>query len=321
MRSLSTLWNLRLSAFLLAALISLPTSGRTQSKTEGKPGETGAAVRGKVVYNRACAYCHGSRGDGKGPASGPLNPRPRDFTRGTYKFRSTPSGELPTDEDLYRTITNGIPKTMMPAWGQLLSRQERLDVVVYIKSFSDKFERFGAGESIVIGQPTKRNAETMLEGLSLYMLMECWACHGVKGKGDGKSSNTLVDDWGHKIKPFNFTHGVYKGGADPKSVYRTFSTGLNGTPMPAYAEAFLFGGDSIDDLSLYRESFKEMEVAVLKSYLNTQPSESELGEKTQEELDELINGRRWSLVHYVKSLSSKPGLFTRLFGIDTEETK
>ncbi|MFQ5771225.1 MAG: c-type cytochrome, partial [bacterium] len=212
-----------------------------------------AVIRGQQVYNRACIACHGVVGDGNGPAAKYLNPRPRDFTSGTYKFRSTPSGELPTDEDLYRTVTIGIPRTMMPAWRDLLTEQERRDVVAYIKTFSNKFRQMGPGTPIQISREPKMSLQTIAEGKKLYMIMECWACHGLSGKGDGKSANTLKDDWGYKIKPFNFTLGNYKGGKDNRSIYKTFNTGLNGTPMPSYAETFLFGGDSIGDLSSYRE--------------------------------------------------------------------
>lgn len=280
-----------------------------------------AVIRGQQVYNRACIACHGVVGDGNGPAAKYLNPRPRDFTSGTYKFRSTPSGELPTDEDLYRTVTIGIPRTMMPAWRDLLTEQERRDVVAYIKTFSNKFRQMGAGTPIQISREPKMSLQTIAEGKKLYMIMECWACHGVSGKGDGKSANTLKDDWGYKIKPFNFTLGNYKGGKDNRSIYKTFNTGLNGTPMPSYAETFLFGGDSIGDLSSYREAYSAGEVAALKTYLDSQPTEEELGKMSEEELHKLINRRKWSLVHFVKSLSRKEGLFYRLFVEDTEVTK
>ncbi|MFQ5641360.1 MAG: c-type cytochrome [bacterium] len=310
-------------AFAVSAwAVSLIAQTADDKRSElSKSEQLAAAFRGKQIYDRACVSCHGSLGDGEGSGAKYLDPLPRDFTRGVYKFRSTPSGELPTNKDLYRTITHGIPRTMMPAWKDLLTEQERRDVVAYIKTFSKKFDRYGQGDPIEIGDPPEETPESLVEGLSLYMLMECWACHGVKGKGDGKSAKTLVDDWGHRIKPFNFTLGKFKGGDDLQSVYRTFSTGLNGTPMPAYAEAFLFGGDSIDDLSLYKESFSAMEVAVLKTYLNIQPTEEQLGNMTEKEQEELVDRRRWSLVHYVKSLSKKPGMFRRIFGSDTEITK
>lgn len=280
-----------------------------------------AVFRGMQVYSRGCVACHGIAGDGQGPAAKALNPRPRDFTSGVYKFRSSPSGELPTDEDLYRTVTLGIPRTMMPAWKDLLTDQERRDVVAYIKSFSNKFQRYGQGTPIEIPPEPKVTSRTIAEGKYLYMIMECVACHGPKGKGDGKSAKRLKDEWGHKIKPFNFTTGMYKGGNENRSVYRTFNTGLNGTPMPSYADVFPFGGDSITDLTSYREAYPESEVKALRAYLESQPTEKELGRMSEAELEKLTNRRKWALVHYVKSLSKKPGWLHSLFVEDHELTR
>lgn len=293
-----------------------PAQVRGQSAA---PTEAAAVIRGRAVYNGACIACHGFSGDGNGPAARYLNPRPRDLTSGTFKFRSTPSGQLPTDEDLYRTITSGIPRTSMPAWQNLLIEQDRRDVVAYIKSLSTKFQQ-SPGTPIEIPEEPKVTQQTIAEGKSLYMIMECWACHGTSGKGDGKSANTLKDDWGYKIKPFDFTLGNYKGGNDNRNVYKTFNTGLNGTPMPSYAEIFLFGGDSIGDLSSYREAYSESEVAQLGNYLASQPTEEKLGNMSDEELKRLVGRRKWSLVHFVKSLSRKAGFFYKLFVEDTEVT-
>jgi len=308
---------------LSLAVLSLFASGFAQSQSlpRAEVEKATAELRGQKVYNRACIACHARSGDGNGPAAKYLNPLPRDFTAGTFKFRSTPSGDLPTDQDLYDTITNGIPRTMMPAWEGLLTEKERHDVVAYVKTFSDKFRQNRTGTPIKITPDPGMTPETLVEGKSIYMIMECWACHGTTGKGDGKSAKTLKDDWGHKIKPFNFTLGNYKGGEDPKNVYKTFNTGLNGTPMPSYAEAFLFGGDGIGDLSGYREAYSASEVETLKNYLAGQPKDDEIGTMSETELHALAGRRSWSLVHFVKSLSHKPGLFHKLFVEDTEVTK
>lgn len=283
--------------------------------------KTFAEMRGRTVYERACIACHGKSGDGNGPAAKYLDPRPRNFTSGTYKFRSTPSGEQPTDEDLYRTITFGVPRTMMPAWKDLLTDEERSDVVTYLKLFSDKFEKFGQGTPIQIPSEPEVTPQSIAEGKSIYIIMECWACHGVSGAGDGKSANTLRDDWGYKIKPFNFTLGNYKGGKESNSIYKTFNTGLNGTPMPSYADTFIFAGDSMGDLSNLEEAYTADEIAALKAYLKDQPDEEELANLSEIELANLLNRRKWTLVHFVKSLSRKEGLFYRLFVEDTEVTK
>jgi hypothetical protein len=97
-------------------------------------------------------------------------------------------------------------------------------------------------------------------------------------------------------------------------------TGLDGTPMPSYAESLLFGGDSFTDFSNYVGSYSTGEVGALKAYLDSQPTEKEIGQMSEEKLAVLVNSRAWSLVHFVKSLSTKPGLLYRLFVEDTEVT-
>ncbi len=312
-----------------ATVLPLPANGQNampaaiSSRTEAPltNDDVLAAFRGRRVYDSACAACHGVAGDAVAPVSDALDPAPRDFTSGVYKFRSTPSGQLPTDEDLYRTITDGIPRTSMPGWRYLLTEQERRDVVAYIKSFSAKFEKYKPGVSVDITNEFEMTPESTVEGKYLYLIMECWACHGVRGKGDGQSASTLKDEWGEKIKAFDFTIGNYKGGSDNRSIYKTFITGLNGTPMPSYADAFLFGGDSIDDLSSYKASYSDSEIQALRAYLDAQPGEEELSKMSETELGTLANRRRWALVHFVKSLSRKPGLFYRLFVHDYEVTQ
>ena len=60
---------------------------------------------GEKIYLENCVACHGQKGDGKGPEAGRLKTKPRDFTTGNYKFRSTPSGSLPPDNDIFRTVS------------------------------------------------------------------------------------------------------------------------------------------------------------------------------------------------------------------------
>src|SRR5438132_2437867 len=94
---------------------------------------------GERVYRENCTACHGEKGDGKGPQADRLKTKPRDFTGGIYKFRSTPSGSLPLDSDLARTIARGVRGTAMLAQLQL-SKEETEPVVQYLKSFSSRFQ-------------------------------------------------------------------------------------------------------------------------------------------------------------------------------------
>lgn len=195
---------------------------------------------GARVYATYCAGCHGTAGDGKGPAAEMLIVKPRDFTRGIFKFRSTPSGTLPTDEDLYKIISRGVYRTSMPEWS-LLSERERLAVIQYVKGFYPGWEKQGAGAPIFIPRPpaTLGSPESVARGRELYELLECTRCHGDQGHGDGPSARTLApDEWGNPQKPFDFTKGRLKSGPGPDDVYRTFMTGINGTAMPSYFEVF-----------------------------------------------------------------------------------
>jgi mono/diheme cytochrome c family protein len=195
---------------------------------------------GATVYARYCVGCHGPRGDGKGPAAPMLITQPRDFTKGVFKFRSTPSGSLPTDDDLYRVVTRGVYRTSMPEWS-LVSERERRAVVEYVKGFYPEWEQRGAGTPIPVpaAPPSVGSAEAVSRGRDLYQLLECGACHGPGGLGDGPSARTLEPDvWGNPQKPFNFTRGRLKSGGAPEDVYRTFMTGLNGTAMPSFYDIF-----------------------------------------------------------------------------------
>jgi mono/diheme cytochrome c family protein len=158
-------------------------------------GYFGASIlRGQQVYNNACAGCHGRAGDGNGVAGQYIDPPPRNFTKGIFRFRSTPGGELPTDEDLYTSITDGMLYTMMPAYKELLTEQETWDVVNYVKTFCPDFQEYGSGKSIDIPEETKKTAKSIEEGKYVYMVQGCWTCHGIGGRGDGPSGATQEDD-------------------------------------------------------------------------------------------------------------------------------
>ena len=204
------------------------------------PAVAGEAGDGRMLYDRYCAGCHGPQGDGNGPAAPMLLTKPRDFTKGLFKFRSTAAGTLPTDDDLFRTITRGINRTSMPEWS-LLPERERWALVATVKGFVPDWQARGPGPAVPIPAPPADLAspERIARGRAVYELLECTTCHGQSGLGDGPSAKTLEPDaWGHAQKPFNFTKGKLKSGGSPQDVYRTFMTGLNGTAMPSYYDIF-----------------------------------------------------------------------------------
>jgi cytochrome c oxidase cbb3-type subunit 2 len=193
-------------------------------------------ARGREVYERRCIGCHGDRGDGNGEAATFLFPRPRDFTVGVFKFRTTPSGSLPTDGDLFRTVTRGVRWTAMPPWHELPDK-DRLAVITHLKTFSQRWKDEQPEPPLVIQQPPAATPELVARGKDLFQQAKCWECHGHEGRGDGPSASQLTDAFDLPIRPADFTKGQFKGGSSVSDVFRTMTLGLDGTPMPSYADS------------------------------------------------------------------------------------
>ena len=247
-----------LSVLALLALVLVPAQGaeKAKAKTKGKPMPIKVSslkgrppvsnktiAEGKRIYNNACIFCHGTKGDGKGPVayflSRDTGPHPRDFTFGVYKLRSTASGELPLDEDLFRTITKGIPGFMPGFVG--LKAADRWKLVYYIKSLYPDFKGANPEPLRIVGQPAPASAMSVKRGYRLYQKFKCWECHGDGGLGDGKKAPDLKDDWGFRLPPMDLTMlSAFKNGRRPEDIYRTIMGGLDGGAMPSYAD-FLAG--------------------------------------------------------------------------------
>ncbi|HEU5393276.1 MAG TPA: c-type cytochrome, partial [Candidatus Methylomirabilis sp.] len=201
---------------------------------------------GRRVYEKQCVACHGADGRGEGEAAYLLYPKPRDFVAAKYALVST-WDRVPTDEDLYRTISRGMPGSAMPSWGHL-SEEERWGLVHYVKAFAEKPlevqpaadpKAEGQGGTGLIRVPPEPpfTAEARARALELYA-DACASCHGKTGKGDGAQDQR--DDKGYPTRPRDLTLGVFKGSPEPVHLYRRVLAGMPGTPMPtsdwAYSE-------------------------------------------------------------------------------------
>ncbi|MBC8258796.1 MAG: c-type cytochrome [SAR324 cluster bacterium] len=250
-------YQLWLSLFLLLLFTCV---GLLNAQTAEKlPATAENLVAGKQIYRNSCWYCHGKIGDGNGPAADFLDPRPRDFTAGMYKIRTTKTGELPTDEDLFRIISKGIPGTAMPRWELTLDDNERWQVLQYIKAFAYEFSdpEYDPYKAVVeIPPKVESSPESIAQGRKIFEKNKCFECHGLEGKGDGRDG--LEDGWGFPVRVRNLTRGTnIKGGKNPEDIVYRFTTGINGTPMPSFAKNI--GGEDRWHLANYIASIASTE--------------------------------------------------------------
>lgn len=257
-----------LLALGLAALFAPRTAPAQQQSSEALTSSDwpmdGAALRGREVYEKYCIGCHGENGRGDGAAVPFLNPRPRDFQKGKFKFRSTPSSQLPTVDDLVKTITCGLNGSSMPGF-PLVAETSRRDVAQYVLHLAglgkaraevrylleeeglsaaeiraEHLERIrdevaaeiASARPIDVPAPLPESPELVARGKRMFD-EQCAACHGATGRGDGSSSYTLRDWKDGEIRPRDLTTGVFRAGSSASDLYLRLRTGLTGTPMPA----------------------------------------------------------------------------------------
>lgn len=210
------------------------------------------APAGKAIYDRHCAACHGVDGDGNGPAAVWLYPKPRNFSAGQYKIQSTPAGSLPSDEDLYRSITRGLGGSSMPGFAYL-SESERRALVSYVKQLTAttapdgrkvlRFEEAAAAGTlaapITVPAEPPLTFDSITRGRESYLKLQCGTCHGENGAGDGPSAKTLVDAFGIPVPPRDFNTGAFRGGATGPDLFTRIAVGVAGTPMVAYPDSVI----------------------------------------------------------------------------------
>lgn len=212
-------------SFIMLAAFPLPSQSKTDAAAERK------------VYVKYCIGCHGEKGDGNGIASKNLIGKPRNFTLGVFKFKSTPTGSLPTDDDLKNVITRGLPTSSMPDF-KLMPDKDKDRVIAHIKKLSGRWAKESPGEKFaeVVVPGFTGTPDSVKEGERLY-LKRCKMCHGTKGntpdisfsiKGNNEECNDL-------IRPANFNYGLIKRGTKVKDIYMSITAGAEGTPMLSFA--------------------------------------------------------------------------------------
>ena len=283
-----------------------------------------ASEKGKEVYDNSCAHCHGIEGRGDGSAAENLLPKPRDFTRGLYKIRSTESGEIPTDQDLFDIITAGMPGSSMPGWDTALSANDRWEVVAYIKTFHDGFkENETPPKQITLAGKIAYTEQSVEIGKVLYTELGCVECHGNVGRGDGTSAPTLTDTWDFQTWPANLTQSWnFRGGADTEDIFKRFIGGIAGSPMPAFeGDSFLHFGLTAEESKRLTELENKDEMTEVEEDESAQLYEkneatvdialdraegTELTADEQQTYDnamKVIYEKSWHLANYVKSLA------------------
>lgn len=240
---------------------------------------------GQAVYQKRCVQCHGVSGDGKGSAAASMYPRPRDYQRGIFKFTSTPYGVKPLRSDLVRTIKRGVRGTSMPSF-KLLPEQDIEAVVDYVlvlthrgelqeqlATLADLLEEVDAEaiESETIPLVLDRwksarqqevhpltpqpefTAEHVRLGREAFLSKGCSKCHGEDGRGltaDNLQSG-LKDAWGFPTRAADLTSGMLHGGQQPVDIYRRIYSGINGTPMPGFANSLREEPETLWNLVAY----------------------------------------------------------------------
>ena len=300
---------------LLPAIIAPPVLAQGKSAPA-------ASEAGKVLYIDKCAHCHGIEGAGDGSAAENLLPKPRDFTTGLYKIRSTESGNLPTDQDLFEVISKGMPGSSMPAWERLLNEDERWSLVAQIKTYFEDFE--GASPRVIdLSGKVPYSEESVAKGKEFYAKLGCVECHGVLGLGDGTSAPDLTDHWGFPTLPANMEHSWnYRGGSTTEDIFKRFIGGISGSPMPAFVSSFRVGltdaeSERITALEEKDEMTEEEELEYTEleekayEYEDVLLRIEEGDEVSPEEQNKLADAMKpiyeksWHLANYVKSLGSE----------------
>ncbi|MCH9033939.1 MAG: c-type cytochrome, partial [Planctomycetes bacterium] len=228
-------------------------------------------VRGAELFTKSCVICHGENGDGGGKFAYLMNPRPRDFQKGDFKLATT-QNQIPSDTDLIRTISNGMPGSAMPPWGHLpdadLEALAKYVRSLHVIATEQMLKQWVADGSIadselaeMLASRTKPSAALVIppeppfgevrwfHGRTLY-LENCASCHGVDGHP--MADAVKFDAEGYPVPPRSFVDGIFKGSSEGYQLYARIWKGMLGTPMPA--SEGIYSGDDMWDLIHYVQS-------------------------------------------------------------------
>ncbi|MCG3177163.1 MAG: hypothetical protein MOGMAGMI_02131 [Candidatus Omnitrophica bacterium] len=262
---------------------------------------------GRDLYRAQCAVCHGQTGAGDGRAAYLLYPKPRDLTKNEFRLISTKDMQA-TDQDLFRTITRGMPGSSMPGWGHL-TEEERWGLVYYVRYLSRVGELVQSGEatesSVAEGLSwplvekvvrTRTDPESLIGvtvepavtdeclGLGRELFVKaCASCHGNSGKGDGQQA--MSDSSGLPLRPRDLTAGIFKGSSDSRDLYHRIAAGLPGSPMPGYLEAL--SDEEIWNLVHYVQTLSDPEAEKLSLVRRTRLDVRTVDRAPEEPLDVL----------------------------------
>ena len=201
------------------------------------PADQASTTLGKSIYEARCALCHGTNGKANSIAAPFIDPRPRDFTAGKFKFRSTETGSIPTDDDLLKTIREGLHGTSMPDWKDFISIDSAKAVIAYLKTFSPRFQN-EQPKPVKTGAAVQSSPASIEAGKKMFVQMQCQSCHGTDGAGKEAIATDLRDDAGNEIKATNLTEPwTFRGGSTANDIYFRMKTGIDGSPMPSYEKS------------------------------------------------------------------------------------
>ncbi len=227
---------------VVLAFVAFPLAAGTNPPSfKPKPLDDALWQEGRYVYQRNCLTCHGIYGDGRGDMGRDIRPQPRNFGRGIFKYRSTPAGKLPTDADLERTIRGGLAGTAMPIFSNLNAHEVK-SVIEYVKSFSSRWRQSTNYAPVLVIPPLplwfedQAISKARAEQGRLVFQTACAACHGSDGNGLGATARDLLDTWGQPATPSDLRQPSLRSGPGLETIYRVLLTGIDGSPMPSFAE-------------------------------------------------------------------------------------